>query len=148
MYPIIMSMICPKCNHDKIGTTDTRKIASIVRRRRICMKCNMQFYTQEIFECLASEKNSHSKKIEKTVKLQEGLVPKRGRPVTKPKPPKPKPKPKKLCEKTTKPKIRKKARTGKENIDLNSQVNQLFTQIEEFDTTEEERTEIDNLFGR
>jgi transcriptional regulator NrdR family protein len=47
-----MSMHCPKCDHPKTDTKDSRLVAgNNIRRRKVCAKCGYQFKTQErIFE--------------------------------------------------------------------------------------------------
>ena len=42
-----MSINCPECNHTKTNVFDSRPYDGGVFRRRVCRKCEYQFYTME-----------------------------------------------------------------------------------------------------
>lgn len=40
-------MNCPVCSDEKTFVKDTRQVSGAVRRRRICLKCEYRFTTDE-----------------------------------------------------------------------------------------------------
>ena len=115
-------MNCPKCNtFNKYTVTDTRAKDQKILRRRICDECNYKFVTWEVF---AYEKLSNEPL---TIEID---------------------KPKKKTPINQKPKVKKQPKkriTKQQTKKLVSDINSIFREVEQYTTTEEERSTISDI---
>ena len=121
-------MRCPNCSSlNFFATLDTRATEDDVVRRRKCKKCDYVFWTQELVFSAAMDKPKPIQQENKFTPVKQKIKPK------------PKPKPTlKVATKKLKPKHRKQN-------SISDELNNLFEEIEQHQTTEEERQTISEL---
>ena len=125
-------MNCPKCNtFNKYTVTDTRAKDQKILRRRICDECNYKFVTWEVF---AYEKLSNEP-LTIEIDKRKKKTPLKEKPKRKRKP----------LEKPTVKKQPKKRITKQQTKKLVSDINSIFEEVEQYTTTEEERSTIRDI---
>ena len=126
------NMNCPKCNtFNKYTVTDTRAKDQKILRRRICDECNYKFVTWEVFAY---------EKLGNQPLAIEIDAPKKKTPV--------KPKSKRKRKPLEKPKVKKQPKkriTKQQTKQIVSDINSIFEEVEQYTTTEDERSTIRDL---
>ena len=135
-------MKCPKCNCRKFDVLDTRKRIDFIARRRRCCDCSHVFWTREVAECLLTKENKIPASVSDTDLSRFPKRKKRVNPVSTTK------KSPKTNIHNKSPKARTLSKNKLSERQINNEINQLFTEIEEHEVSQEDKDTISQFFQK